>query len=186
MPVTSTSPPRTTISVAVRSSLNAAQVGSTGSLASVDLDAARAQLAVIESLQRKLDDATLPYWREEVQVQFDAVRAWIAYGEGKTEAAADREDAVDKDPVTPGEVLPARELYANMLLTTKNYPEALKQYRRVLENAPNRLNALIGAVQAAEGAGAGAAAAQFKAQSERQAAFGNRARARLNRPAGEQ
>ena len=31
------------------------------------------------------------------------------------QAAADREDGVDKNPVTPGEVLPARELYADML-----------------------------------------------------------------------
>ncbi|MEQ8177679.1 MAG: hypothetical protein RIA10_05020, partial [Amphiplicatus sp.] len=88
-----------------------------------DLDAAKQELAALEALQQALAPTTLPYWREQVQVQIDAVRAWILYGENDLEAAllaaaaaADREDATDKHPVTPGEVLPARELYADLLL----------------------------------------------------------------------
>jgi hypothetical protein len=64
-------------------------------------------------------------------------------------SAADREDAVDKHPVTPGEVLPARELYADMLLALERNDAALEQYRRVLDNAPNRYNTLLGAARSA-------------------------------------
>ena len=70
-----------------------------------------------------------------MQVQVDALMSWILLSDGNEEdalhmaaAAADREDAVDKHPVTPGEVLPARELYADMLFETKNYAESLEQY----------------------------------------------------------
>jgi tetratricopeptide (TPR) repeat protein len=124
------------------------------------LEKARQELDRIERLQDGLPSTTLPYWREEVQVHVDAVRAWILLAEGGesealelAEAAADREDAVDKHPVTPGEVLPARELYADMLLETGRFAEALEQYQIVLEGSPNRLNALLGAATAAGGAG---------------------------------
>jgi tetratricopeptide (TPR) repeat protein len=68
-------------------------------------------------------------------------------------AAADREDAVDKHPVTPGEVLPARELYADMLMEVGDHDKALEEYRTVLTSSPNRLNALLGAARAAKEAG---------------------------------
>ena len=57
--------------------------------------------------------------------------------------------AVDKHPVTPGEVLPARELYADMLLESDRIEEALRQYQAVLVGSPNRLNALLGAANSA-------------------------------------
>ena len=54
------------------------------------------------------------------------VDAWKTYAEGDSEKAlvkmaksADLEDSVDKHPVTPGAVLPARELLADMLLLEK-------------------------------------------------------------------
>ena len=86
--------------------------------------------------------------------------AWIAYAGGNfpdairlAGAAADREDAVDKHPVTPGEVLPARELYADLLQATGNPAEALQNYRALLKRSPNRFNALLGAAQSAMAAG---------------------------------
>ena len=86
----------------------------------------------------------------------DAVSSWISLAEGDKEnalrlasTAADREDAVDKHPVTPGEVLPARELYADMLYETGAFDLALEQYRIVLDGSPNRLNSLLGAARAA-------------------------------------
>ena len=118
---------------------------------------ARQELAAIEKLQEALPATTLLYWREEVQVHIDTVTSWILLAEGKKSdalrwaaAAADREDAVDKNPVTPGEVLPARELYADMLFETKEYARSLQQYRIVLTTSPNRLNALLGAASAAQ------------------------------------
>jgi Tfp pilus assembly protein PilF len=122
-----------------------------------DIDQAREELATIIKLQAEAPEELLPYWREELQVHVDVVSSWISLAEGDTEtalqlaeAAADREDAVDKHPVTPGEVLPARELYAEMLYQTGAYYEALENYRSVLASSPNRLNALLGVAHTAE------------------------------------
>lgn len=148
------------------------------------LEKARQELDVIEKIQGGLPSTTLPYWREEVQVHADAVRAWILLDEGgESEAlelaakAADREDAVDKHPVTPGEVLPARELYADMLLETGRFAEALEQYQIVLRGAPNRLNALIGAARAAGGVGQTALQTEYRDAVRTQTRPGNPRRA---------
>ena len=112
---------------------------------------ARQELAAIEELQRSLSKTTLIYWSTQVQVQIESVGSWILFGDGEIDhalalasVAADREDEVDKHPVTPGEVLPARELYADMLLESGNHAESLRQYQAVLTVSPNRLNALLG------------------------------------------
>jgi tetratricopeptide (TPR) repeat protein len=67
--------------------------------------------------------------------------------------AADMEDSTSKHPVTPGEVLPARELYADMLLQMKLNDKALQTYKAVLQKSPNRFNSLYGAGDAAERSG---------------------------------
>ena len=157
-----------------------------GAARSGNLDAARRELDAIKALQASLPGTTLPYWREEVQVHIDAVSSWIALAEGRestalelAEAAAQREDAVDKHPVTPGEVLPARELYADMLYESGRYADALSQYRLVLKNSPNRLNALIGAARSAARNGNAALADELTAVIRRQTRDGNPGRAGL-------
>ncbi len=159
-----------------------------GAARSGQLDRARRELAAIEALQRELPATTLPYWREEVQIHVDAVRSWILLAEGNESAAldlaaaaADREDAVDKHPVTPGEVLPARELYADMLLETGHDERALEQYQVVLKGSPNRLNALLGAASAAARLGDVALAEQYYATVRDQTRAGNRRRLGLDR-----
>jgi tetratricopeptide (TPR) repeat protein len=139
-----------------------------GAARSSELDLARQELGVIEDIAAGLSDTALPYWREQVFVHADALSSWIAHAEGDSEmalrlaeAAADREDAVDKDPVTPGEVLPARELLADMLLELGRYSDALEQYRTVLARSPNRTNALLGAARAAAESGAAGAAVEY-------------------------
>jgi hypothetical protein len=52
---------------------------------------------------------------------------------------------MDKNPVTPGAVLPARELLADMLVLNGNYSEALTAYNESLVINPNRLNSITGA-----------------------------------------
>ena len=154
-----------------------------GAVRSGQVDKARRELAVIEDLQKKLPDSTLPYWREEVGVHVDVLRSWVLLAEGEqseafklASAAANREDAVDKHPVTPGEVLPARELYADMLLETGAYDEALEQYRIVLSGSPNRLNALLGAASAAVQSRDNALADQYYEVARNQTRSGNRQR----------
>ena len=67
--------------------------------------------------------------------------------------AADHEDAVDKHPVTPGALLPVREMLADLLLENGAAAEALKEYETVLKTAPRRFNATAGAAKAADRAG---------------------------------
>jgi tetratricopeptide (TPR) repeat protein len=109
----------------------------------------------------KLHDTLLKqkelYKANEVAIQIKASEAWIKFATGeKTEAlnlmktATDMEDSTSKHPVTPGEVLPARELYADMLLQVKQNDKALQTYEAVLQKSPNRFNSLYGAGVAAE------------------------------------
>jgi predicted Zn-dependent protease len=68
-------------------------------------------------------------------------------------AAADLEDRNEKHIVTPGRVLPARELLGDMLLVLKQPREALKEFEQSQQREPNRLRGFAGAAQAAEEAG---------------------------------
>ena len=158
-----------------------------GAARSGDAKAARQELDIIEALHAALPASTLPYWKEGVQVHIESVSSWIALAEGRTAralalaaAAANREDAVDKHPVTPGEVLPARELYADMLFETGSYAEALAQYRSVLRISPNRLNALVGAANSATRIGEAELAGRFRAAIRAQAMEGSPRRAGLD------
>ena len=64
--------------------------------------------------------------------------------------AAELESSTEKHPVTPGEILPARELFADMLLDMGRYREAQTEYQTALKRSPNRFNSLYGAGLAAE------------------------------------
>jgi tetratricopeptide (TPR) repeat protein len=64
--------------------------------------------------------------------------------------AAGMEDRTEKHPVTPGDVIPARELLGDMLLEINKPDKALEAYAATLQNHPNRFNALYGAGIAAE------------------------------------
>jgi tetratricopeptide (TPR) repeat protein len=64
--------------------------------------------------------------------------------------AAKVETSTEKHPVTPGEILPARELLADMLLDMGRYKEAQAEYEAALERSANRFNSLYGAGRAAE------------------------------------
>jgi len=105
--------------------------------------------------------ATRDYdWSGSIGAQWEAATALIALAEGKKDEglrllrmAADHEDAVDKHPVTPGALLPAREMLADLLLENGAAPEALKEYEAVLKVAPRRLNSTAGAAKAADKAG---------------------------------
>ena len=62
--------------------------------------------------------------------------AWTAWVRGKHEEAlelmrnaADMEDKSDKHIVTPGRILPARELRGDMLLELKRPADALREVR---------------------------------------------------------
>ena len=68
-------------------------------------------------------------------------------------AAADTEEVTDKHPVTPAELLPARELEGDMLLEAGRYGEARRAYRATLARERGRARSLFGSARAAELAG---------------------------------
>jgi tetratricopeptide (TPR) repeat protein len=108
------------------------------------------------------------YWSKQVEVQRREVVAWIQQATGKSNdatttmrSAADLEESMDKHAVTPGAVLPAREMLAQLLVLANRPQEALAEYESVLKIAPNRFNALYGAATAAGAAGNHVAAQNY-------------------------
>jgi hypothetical protein len=159
-----------------------------GAARSGELSLARRELDALKEIEANLPAETLKYWQEQVHVHRDAVASWIALAEGDSDAAlelakaaAEREDAVDKHPVTPGEVLPARELFADMLLDIGRPDEARSQYEVVLKNSPNRLNALLGAAEASVTLGDEAKAVDYYRTAIQQTESGNQQRPRLRK-----
>lgn len=139
-----------------------------GAARSGDPASAREAVHKLEELHRQTVENGEDYWALLVDVQRKTVEAWILQEEGREEEAlalmqeaADQEDSVDKNPVTPGEVLPARELLGDMLLLHDKPMKALEAYKATLEFSPNRFNSLFGAGKAAEMAGETDLAAQY-------------------------
>ena len=128
-----------------------------GCVNSNQLEAAKKELNVLDSLHTVLVNLKDPYKANQVHIQYISGRAWILFKEGKNteafdmmNAAADLEDKTEKHPVTPCEVLPARELLGDMLLQMNQPGLALKAYENDLQNRPNRFNSVYGAAKAAE------------------------------------
>ena len=68
--------------------------------------------------------------------------------------ATDMESNTEKHGVTPGEVLPARELLGDMLLELRSSRElALEEYELNLIDRPNRFNGVYGAAIASDQSG---------------------------------
>lgn len=125
------------------------------------LNAAKEELTALTRIHDTLIHQKDSYKAAQVAIQIKAAEAWMHLKEGKhkealtlMQQAAELEDNTGKHPVTPGEVLPARELLGDMLLQMNKPDEALKAYEAELEKHPNRFNALYGAGTAAEKSGA--------------------------------
>ena len=116
----------------------------------------RASIAALEKIRDGLVAVRETYWAEQVGIQREAAAAYLALAEGKRDealatmrAAVTREDATDKNAVTPGPLAPARELLAEMLLELKQPAAALEEFRATLTKEPNRFRAVYGAARAA-------------------------------------
>jgi hypothetical protein len=131
-----------------------------GAARSGDPATARAEVAALDSIAAQMAEGKESYWSRVASIKRDAARAWVTFAEGDTagglklaKAAADTEEVTDKHPVTPAELLPARELEADMLLAAGRYGEAWEAYRATLAREPGRARSLFGAARAAELAG---------------------------------
>ena len=91
------------------------------------------------------------YWATELEAQRLGAAAWISFAAGKSDdalklmrAAADLEDSSEKHAVSPGRILPARELLGDMLLEAGRPNEALAAYETSLVNDPKRMRSFRG------------------------------------------
>ncbi len=120
-----------------------------GAARSNQLDIARDALARLAAIQKTLVEQKNAEWADRVEIQRLSVAAWIAHAESKDEdalklmrASADLESSTEKHPVTPGALIPARELLSEMLFDAGKRDDALAEAKRVLHDAPGRKNAM--------------------------------------------
>ncbi|MBI4013911.1 MAG: hypothetical protein HY359_16455, partial [Candidatus Rokubacteria bacterium] len=125
-----------------------------------DVAGARQAVARLETLRDGLVAAKNAYWAAQAEIQRLAVAAWTARAEGRHDEAlrlmrqaADREDATEKHPVTPGAIQPAREMLGELLLEAGQPGAALAEFEASQKTDPNRFHGLAGAARAAELAG---------------------------------
>ncbi len=108
-------------------------------------------LSELNRLQEIMDERGLGYWVALADAQIGTIEAWRAFENGDIEVAikrmreaADVEDRMGKAPVTPGHVLPARELLGDMLAASGRPAEAEEAYEAALAISPNRRRSLAG------------------------------------------
>jgi hypothetical protein len=136
-----------------------------------DVETAQRNAAELEPLHKALVDAKNTYWALEVEVQQHTAAGWIALAQHKPDEAltlmrqaADQEDSHEKHIVTPGRILPARELLGDMLLESGQPTLALQAYEASQQREPNRLRGYYGAARAAEASGDKAKATLYYAK----------------------
>ncbi len=124
-----------------------------------------AAMASLDHLHDTLAAMGENYWVSQLDIQRRAVAATLLLAQGNGSGAlagmgvaAALEDKTEMSSVTPGPLVPARELLAGMLLSLKQPGDALREYKAALTHAPNRFWSLDGAAQAARMAGDAAAA----------------------------
>jgi len=117
-----------------------------------NLNDAEKELDQLKTLHQKLlTQKNKAIEADQVDVQMKASEAWIELKRGNKQkakelmiAAANKEDAMEKHPVTPGSVLPARELLGEMLLELNEPALAIEAFEKDLKINPNRRNGITG------------------------------------------
>jgi tetratricopeptide (TPR) repeat protein len=140
--------------------LGAAHLGATGE--------AEKEIAEITRIRDALVQSKQDYWAKQVEVQRQSAQAWLAWAAGDTAQAVEQmrsaavlEESTYKHPITPGQLLPARELMGDLLLAIGQPGPALAEYEASLRANPNRFNGIFGAARSAELAGFGSKAADY-------------------------
>ncbi len=138
-----------------------------------DLPRARASIDSLGAIRARLLGAGESYWAEQVTIEGVEARAMLAMVEGRRDdalagmrEAVTREDATEKNAITPGPLVPAHELFGDILMELGMPADALAEYRKSLVKDPNRFHSLIGAMKAADATGDRKAGADYAAQVE--------------------
>jgi tetratricopeptide (TPR) repeat protein len=128
-----------------------------GSARSGDLPAARKDLEKLQVIKEALVQSKQDYWAEQVEIERSAAAAWVAYAEGKKDAAlklmrnaADLEDGSEKHVAMENRLWPMRELLGDLLLQANEPALALTEYEASLQSSRNRYRGLYGAAKAAQ------------------------------------
>jgi hypothetical protein len=123
------------------------------------------------------------YWSQQVEIQRRGVGAWLTFARGarpealtEMRAVADLEAQTEKNAITPGPIVPARELLAEMLLASDDAASALREFEATLQVEPGRFRATDGALRAARAAGDSAAVRRYTALLGRLTAHADAAR----------
>ena len=117
-----------------------------------NLNAAEKELDTLKALYNSLkDQKNKALEAAQVAVQIKTSEAWIQFKKGNNKKAVElmkvaaiSEDATEKHPVTPGAVIPARELLGEMLLAMNDPKLALEAFEQDLKIHPNRRNGIAG------------------------------------------
>lgn len=139
-----------------------------GAARSGDLAAARKDAERLQMLKDAMTAAQNTYWAGQTDFQIKTINAWITLAEKRNDeavqlmrAAAEAEEASDKHPITPGNVVPSRELLGEMLMATNQPAQALIEFERSLKRDSNRFRGIYGAARAAEASDNRKAAADY-------------------------
>lgn len=105
-------------------------------------------------------EAKQTYWADQADIQVKIIESWIAKAEGDhtralqlARAAAKHEDSTEKHVVSPGPIIPARELLGDLLMELGQPAAALKEYEASITKEPNRFRGLYSAARSAEASG---------------------------------
>ena len=119
--------------------------------------AAQKELDILINLRDRLNEAKNSYESGQVTIQIESIKGWIEYSKGNTEKAIEYmklatklESETSKAAVTPGEIIPAEELLADLYMLSGKPKEALKSYELNLKGRPFRFNGIYGAAKAAQ------------------------------------
>jgi tetratricopeptide (TPR) repeat protein len=125
-----------------------------------DLAGARTSIERLTQLRDAVTGPRFAYFRKHIDIHVQAASGWLAADDGRRDEgiqllrqAADLEDALGKHPVSPGSVIPVRELLGHVLMKADRFEEALAVFEASLEVNPGRFAAVDGAGRAAEKAG---------------------------------
>jgi tetratricopeptide (TPR) repeat protein len=131
-----------------------------GAARSGDAAGTRAAIEALGAIETGLTEQRETYWAEQTAIQRRSASAWLAFVEGRRDAAlveeraaAALEDGTEKSAVTPGPLAPAREQVGELLLLLDRPADALAEFETTLEKEPNRFRAVSGAARSASLAG---------------------------------
>jgi hypothetical protein len=126
-----------------------------GKLRATTPGSADADIGELQACREALRAANDSYWMAQTDALLKSAQAWHFAATGNSSAAvatmtaaADEEDALEKLPLTPGPIVPAREQLGDLYLIVGKPREAVNAFNAAIALAPGRLGASRGKAEA--------------------------------------